>query len=844
MSTATARRRPGKGNTPQPRRRNVYAPPYTWAGHQWNGASSMMAPLIGAAAVAFIGALIHHNHVPWWIVMPAGALLVMAGVGTVAGEKFCTGLQLYMIGFAVLAAGWTSWLSVDLSGLADWLHGRFGWDFTMESTVGLFGLPTFATLTAFGTWPAVRNAQIRHESKIFMRKVAAAGGLAIGAGGEEPAVVDHRSPRARYWEELFERLGKRGVEFVEERALEENIAVRMRLPQPGGQYPAIPYSTVAGDAFAELLEQTIEGLRPGAVRVERAKAPGGQDSSREFWLHLDYMDILAKIIDMPDEHGPTSINDAFRIGRYQDGEWLCLTLREVHGMIVAATREGKSNLLHAIIHQVTRCYDAAIWMIDLKGGATARPWLMPWVEGKTKRPVLDWVAIDRWESARILLAAIDIVRDRPHRRKGSKTEPARAGMRMANGQIAQHDRPAIILLCDEVAELVGAHSGPAMSNAKTGFTSGALGKLVTSLVCLGAGEAVWGLFAGQRQTADMFGSPSAQKQLRLKIAIGAMDPQDAQAVFGNLASTAARIITRLVHKGSGVVWKAGIGKLLAAKICFMGDDVELDERCYDAAVRHTPIVATVETDRYAYRKACEWGYADRWTDRDRIGWLYSEDGDLDEEGGVSDWESVPLPLDSQLQPIRLSEWKAMQAAKEAARVTPSAPAPAQQGATMTETGPDDQPTPPGTGFWPTAKPTPPQQPAPPAPDGPIETNPEAVDAMIAGFEQMLANPAASPPADDDSGPLGDDSVRLGYDKVQRTAMIIDRAGPAGITAADLIAQMIAEGILPPKGYKGYRRIVTKAMADGGLVDPDLKIEQPGGKGNRYYTVRQRRRPAA
>lgn len=809
---------------PAPVTRRVPKPPYTWAGHTWAGLASMIMPLCWAALAAFIAALIRYNDIPWWLVMPFSLLVILTGIGSVMGEKFSEAVRIYIVGFALLAAGWLSWLSFDAP------------PGTMRTFLE-WGLPSFSTLGAFATWPAVRNAQIRKEARRY--RLLRGGGLAITAGGQPAEDVYAGDPRGRFWEELFASLKKPGMQFVEEKALGDNVAIRMRLPRPGGAHAPIPFSTIASEQFTELIEQALEGLRPGAVRIERVNLPNGQASTREFWMHLDYADILAKIIAMPREHHPISINEAFPVGKYQDGKTLYLTLREIHAMIVAVTRMGKSNLLHVVIHQLTRCYDAAVWMIDLKGGATARPWLMAWVEGRAKRPVLDWVAIDRWEAARIILAAIDIMRDRPLRRRGSKTEPARAGMRTADGSIAKHDRPAIIVLCDEVAELLGSHSGPQMTSSAAGFTSGYLGKLVTSLVCLGAGEAVWGMFAGQGQTADMFGSPSAQKQMGLKIAIGPMGMQDAQAVFANSAYVAASMLKTLVHKGSCLVWKFGIDKILPAKIFFMGDAAELDARCDEAAIAHSEIVSTVELDPLAKPLADEWGFADRWTNRKRCGWLFLDE--VSDDGGVQGWEGVPIPLTNNLQPIRLSKWRELQQAR-AAGATPTAP-----GATMTATPPTppDPQQPRSTGFWgagKSAQPTHLHSVPTPAP-GPIDASPAAADAVVTGFEKLLAAPGAPP--DDDSGPAGDDGSHLSYDKVQRTAELIDAAGPAGIGAAELAAKMVEAGLITPRGVKAYRRLVLRAMQDGGVVDPGLKVEQPGGNGTRYYTARQlRRRPAA
>ena len=812
----------------------VQLPPYTWAGRAWRTPSSFLPPLVPPALFGLTVLIAHAVNWPAWALLPGCLIILAAAVTSIAGERYAQATQIYMITMGAYWSLWFGWASTDYAWRAATVasgaegNGTFWWSLSFYLG-GMF--------LTFLLWPSVRRAQIHHESRQYAMRMNIAPAQLIAA----PDAMDGDSDRGRQWEARFASLGKKGLKFCDEVATPAGISVHMRLPVPGVDptAPAVSFGAINTPAFIETIEQALE-LRPGAVRFERYRNPANRQlSSLDFWMHLDYEDILAKIVRMPeipDNELMISINEAFPIGRMADGEYLYLTLREIHTMMVGVTRAGKSNLLHVIIYHVSRCYDAAIWMIDLKGGATARPWLQPWLDGKVDRPILDWVAIDRWEAARMMHAVVDIVKDRPGKRRGSKTEPQRKGMPMrtldpATGKprIAPINRPAVVLITDELAELVGTHTGPTMAGKNEGLTSATFASLMLRIVTLAAGEAFYAIFAGQGSTADVFGSPTAQKNIRCKIAVGQMDRQTAGMVFGNNNSDAVEAVYNLEHPGSIVVWKADIDRIMPTKAIFAGDDDELDAFCYRAAMRHHGLPATIELDVTANRLANEWGYADRWTDPDRYGWLLLGDDQADDEGGVS-WEGKPLPLDATNKPIPLSKWTEQQERLE--QINARTAGQADTGAaSATEALAVLDATKGARGFWP-QDPTPATPPAP-AP-GEIKTDPGAVDKMLEGLAAYLQAPTEpATDADDDT----DDTTTGQALKVLKVAQIIDGYGHAGVGATDLARDMIAASLITEKGRKGYRRLVKKAMEDGAVPDPMMRVVQPGGAYGHYYTHR-------
>ena len=110
-----------------------------------------------------------------------------------------------------------------------------------------------------------------------------------------------------------------------------------------------------------------------------------------------------------------SIDNPIPIGVYEDGQVCSVTLREMATLIVGLRGSGKSNLLNVLLAQLARCADVLIFAIDLKGGRMAAPWIEPWLDHRTPRPVVDWLATDREEAERMLRALLRAGRPGPGR---------------------------------------------------------------------------------------------------------------------------------------------------------------------------------------------------------------------------------------------------------------------------------------------------------------------------------------------------------------------------------------------------------------------------------------------
>lgn len=408
------------------------------------------------------------------------------------------------------------------------------------------------------------------------------------------------------WPGMLARLGLPRIQVEDTVTNPAGYTKVLRLPPDG----SITFRRVRG--IAEQLEVALD-LEPGWVRFER-----GQRA--RVLVHVTTRDVLAETVALPRCTEPRSINDPIDIGISETGEVLLLTLREIAVLVVGVRGAGKSNLINVLIDRLGNCVDAVIWGIDFKNGRTLRPWLQPWLDGKTERPVIDWVATDRDEAALMMDAALTAIDVRSASGAGGEKITPRAG------------QPAIILLCEEVSSLTGLHAPG--SRAST--------NLLTSITQTGRSEAVDPILVTQRGTVTMVGSGDLKSQIRLRIALGGGSEEDARALLGD--SQLARIVAALRHKGS---------------LCVQHDDAR-------------PIPAKgfrVEPEEvYGLAEACSWLRPGLEADLEAaLGDDYAKRWSMERAGHLLTGKPKPKPVaDESAQPA---------AAKATASPAPSGPAP-------------------------------------------------------------------------------------------------------------------------------------------------------------------------
>jgi heme exporter protein D len=495
---------------------------------------------IVTVAVAAAGWLIGAAAAPLWL---TGAVTATAATAAVIAVLARTGpgvAAAYALACALAACGWL--VFVDVASPRAWL----------AIAILATAAPVLGAL-----YPAV----LRHQAKLAQE-------------AHRLAELERMKAAQRKWPGLLDRLGYPGISLRGEVTTRSGQTLRLGLPVSG----KVRYGTLA--EATERIEIAAR-LRRGAIRVER----GGR--ADEVLLHVAERDVLAESIPLPGESSPLTINWPLPVGLHEDGTVCAVTLREVAALIVGLRGSGKSNLINVLIAQLARCQDAVIFMIDLKGGRTALPWLRPWLDGAAARPVIDWVATTRDEAERMLRAVLRGIDARAH--SGAGGEKITPSPRL----------PAVILIIEEVAVIFGMNSGPRSS--LEGTTNATLAGLGTQITQLGRSEAIDPVMVTQRGAITMIGSGDLKSQCALRIGLGVATEADARLLIPDDVHMAADL-ARLIHPGSGIV-QARSGRPVPVKFYRLTHDRIAGIAANAAAHRPAvdPMLAAALGPDYAHR---------------------------------------------------------------------------------------------------------------------------------------------------------------------------------------------------------------------------------------------------
>lgn len=167
----------------------------------------------------------------------------------------------------------------------------------------------------------------------------------------------------------------------------------------------------------------------------------------QFLLHVDIERPLAGVLHHPGDRGARDWTQPATLGMYQDGNPLALDLYGRHIAMVAATGGGKSVVLHNLIEAATGASNCIVMVATTsKLMPIVWPWLEPWLDGTTQRPVIDAIAGESLSEVLHLLKCVyRILKERnarlgPH---GSK-------------HIATVDDPAFLIILDEATDVADA----------------------------------------------------------------------------------------------------------------------------------------------------------------------------------------------------------------------------------------------------------------------------------------------------------------------------------------------------------------------------------------------------
>lgn len=389
-------------------------------------------------------------------------------------------------------------------------------------------------------------------AKVWPRAVPVA---AARARIQEEQEADNQAELDR-WDTLFAEHGCKGVQTLQVTEERAGRVLRLQLPRSGG----VTITTL--ENAAGNIEVSCH-LKPGAVEFLHG------EHSADIIMRLRERDVLADKVYLKPEHRATTIRRPFAVGVQEDGSIAQITLRELHAMIIATTGGGKSNLINVILAQLSGMVDVIVWVIDMKGGRVAKPWLRPWIEGKTGGPVIDWVATTREEAALMMTAFVAMVDYRMHSGiGGSKITP-------------KPDMPQIVLICDEMADLFGSMKGPkASEGATTNNQFIAMGETVTQK---GRSEAAATVWASQRGVNSMAGSGDMKANCKLRIMLGTTDENEARYVNANNYTAQKRSAAMLDTPGAGVITEGKKSSLLT-KFFYLDHPADPDSGIEDATL--------------------------------------------------------------------------------------------------------------------------------------------------------------------------------------------------------------------------------------------------------------------
>lgn len=360
----------------------------------------------GATAVAMLAEVTGTSPVP----VVAGSVVLGMAAAVRARRRHLTGAgALYRLA-AGAGTGWWIW----------WATATSSW----PSMTAMFGLAAGA-----GTFGLLANplghyedetAQLRHDAEIARERV-------------EVAVE---------WEQRIKRVARIDctITDVETWPGEGGMTIAVQLP-PGGA----TRQTIAEHADRLAADADL----PAGCQIEVAQ---GKTRGTVF-LRVQVVDRTAEDQPYQDDGSTLSMTGPLPIGVRSNGMVRCINILDDPVLAVARRGSGKTTFLDVVIADLVRCTDAIIWAIDLNGGGMTMSWLQPWLDGRTKRPAMDWVATTPGEALIMIETAIEICKERKHiyrpRMRAANTDKLNIGA----------DAPGIVIVLDEAAEAVAMNRG-------------------------------------------------------------------------------------------------------------------------------------------------------------------------------------------------------------------------------------------------------------------------------------------------------------------------------------------------------------------------------------------------
>ncbi len=336
----------------------------------------------GAGAAALLGAA--GSMPPGWPLVIGAAGALGHGIGASIRRKLTGHSIVARSASWLLAGGWTTW----------------------AMTTGPLSWAAAGSLAALGVGIGAMSshAAVHEEAAEQERLSAEARALAREMNAERTGI-------AREWEERITRVCRVKVQIFAVELWESGAGQSVAAELPGG---GATWDQIRNHARALAADA---GLPLGcAIHVEEGDRQG------RVVLDIPTQNVVAKDYPYPADYSPLSILTGIPWGLLPHSEHVNVFLREACALVLGPPGSGKSTFVDVVLAGFARCTDVITFVIDFKAGASARPWVRPYLEAAghlaprrglpappaDTRPGVDWVASTPKEARRMLRAVLAI----------------------------------------------------------------------------------------------------------------------------------------------------------------------------------------------------------------------------------------------------------------------------------------------------------------------------------------------------------------------------------------------------------------------------------------------------
>ncbi|MBM0279656.1 hypothetical protein, partial [Micromonospora tarensis] len=448
---------------------------------------------------------------------------VIATVGPLVGAGLCSAADVPAWAPATLAAAAVAGVAV-----RDWRVGR-PW------SERAFRLATGLAAGVWTAWSSITDPW--HLPNLVAGAAAAVVGLAVApafvgedaptapTSGAEPTVA---TDRATVWKNRIERLA---------RLKPITITKEEDWPNGAGFTLHIVFAPESGETWKKI--DDVKHSLAAAALLDDGCVIGVSQNGRQGTAKVRIPTVYTfdRDLPLPDDFSPLSVWDDFPIGNCEDTDPALVNIRQAAGLFAGRRGGGKTNLLKVLIGQVLRCRDSLVWVVDLNGGGSAVPFMLPYVDGEVATAPIDWIAATPDEAVVLAEVAVAIAKDRKAR-YGALT--ARSGGDLLP---VTRDLPQITIIVDESAEV---ENSPIARQAMA---------RLQEVLRIGRAEAVNVLFSALRATQETV-PVNTRKQTTLKICGQVEDETEIEYVLPG-----SRVRSDdLVHPGTVFMRRSDMGK--------------------------------------------------------------------------------------------------------------------------------------------------------------------------------------------------------------------------------------------------------------------------------------------